>query len=232
MRAMILAAGLGERMGDLVREAPKPLLKINGRYLIEYVIANLKRAGITQIVINVHYHADQIQSILGDGRQYGCIIEYSHEKERLEVGGGIIQALPLLGDAPFVLVSGDMICDYPLSQLKSGLSSDSLARFVLVDNPPFHPQGDFGLQNGWVDMKASPRFNYAGIGLYHPSLFSHQKPGFSAWKSILFPAIEKRKIRGEYYSGLWFNVGTPKELNLANDFFANHPNLFQVFNPF
>lgn len=232
MRAMILAAGLGERMGNLVRDIPKPLLKVNGRPLIEYAIANLKRAGIFNIVINVHYHADQIQQYLGDGHQYGCHIEYSIESERLEVGGGIIQALPLLGDEPFIVISSDVICDYPLSALPISLAPNHLAHFILVDNPPFHPAGDFGLRNGTVSFHESVRYNYAGIGLYHPELFFHQKPGFFAWKSILFPVIENHQIQGEYYSGLWFNVGTSEELASANDFFKQHHSQFQHFNPF
>src|SRR5262245_47836758 len=138
-KAMILAAGRGERMGELTSLQPKPLLRVAGHYLIEYAIANIKRAGISDIVINVSYRADQIKSALGDGKRYGVNIVYSEEKERLETGGGIFQALPLLGNEPFLVYSCDIITNYPLNLLPH--QPNGLAHLIMVTNPVYHPHG-------------------------------------------------------------------------------------------
>ena len=138
MRAMIFAAGRGERMRKLTELLPKPLLHVAGHYLIEYAICNLKRAGIREIVINVSYRGEQIKDALGNGERYGVNIVYSEEKERLETGGGIVQALPLLGDEPFVVMSSDIITDFPLQNLLH--YSNSLAHLIMVPNPPYHPK--------------------------------------------------------------------------------------------
>ena len=151
MRAMILAAGRGKRMGALTQHTPKPLLKMGDNYLIEYSIANLVRAGIKNIVINISYQGEQIKTALGDGKRYGAAISYSEEAERLETGGGIFNALPLLGNEPFLVVSSDIITDYALTTLPK--QPDGLAHLVLVSNPVYHPDGDFGLANGRVDKK-------------------------------------------------------------------------------
>lgn len=210
MRAMILAAGRGERMGALTINTPKPLLKVAGNYLIDYAIFRLKQAGIEDIVINVSYHAEQIKTALGDGKRYGVHIVYSEEKERLEVGGGIFQALPLLGDKPFLVISSDIITDYPLEKLICG--DNSLAHLIMVDNPSFHVHGDFGLCNGRIDLKAKPTFTFANIGIYRPELFAHCQPGHFRWSQLMFPFIEKGQITGEHYQGIWHNVGTPDDL--------------------
>lgn len=210
MRAMILAAGRGERMGELTQKTPKPLLRAGGHYLIEYVIANVKRAGIKEIVINVSYLGEQIKAALGDGERYGVHIVYSQEKERLEVGGGIFNALPLLGDSPFIVISGDVITDYPLVHLPR--EPKGLAHLVLVDNPPFHQQGDFGLRDGLADLNATPKFNFGNIGMYRQEAFADCKPGHFKWRDVMFPFIEKGKVTGEYYQGAWYNVGTAQDL--------------------
>lgn len=214
MRAMILAAGRGERMGALTAATPKPLLRVADHYLIEYALARLVRAGIHEVVINVSYHADQIKSVIGDGKQFGVTIVYSEEQERLETGGGILKALPLLGKEPFLVMSSDIITDYPLQQLPRHL--EGLAHLVLVDNPSFHPHGDFGLNGKWVDMLASPALTFANIGIYSPELFKGCKLGRFPLNQLLFPAIRKKEITGEYYKGLWYNVGTPEELDIVN----------------
>lgn len=214
MRAMILAAGRGERMGELTSVTPKPLLRVGPHTLIEYVIANVKRAGIREIVINVSYHAEQIKTALGSGERYGVTFLYSDEKERLEVGGGIIQALPLLGDQPFIVVSGDVVTDYPLANLPH--EPEGLAHLVMVDNPPFHPRGDFGLREGRADLTALPRFNFGNIGVYRPESFSHCEPGHVKWRDVMFPLIEKKQVTGEYYQGAWYNVGTAADLDQLN----------------
>ena len=210
MRAMILAAGRGERMRELTLQTPKPLLRVKGRYLIDYAILNLKRAGIYEIVINVSHLGDQIKNALGDGAQYGVAITYSDEPERLETGGGIFKALPLLGDAPFVVVSGDVICDYPLQSLPK--EPTGLAHLVLVNNPDFHPKGDFGLRDGRVLMNASEKLTFGNIGVYRPSLFAGCKPGHYPLNQLLFPAISAKQVTGEHYLGAWHNIGTPEQL--------------------
>lgn len=210
MRAMILAAGRGERMGALTAETPKPLLRAGGNYLIEYVIQHLKQAGVTDIVINVAYRGVQIQQALGNGSRYGVHIAYSVEAERLETGGGILQALPLLGDKPFVVVSSDVVTDFPISVLPE--QPDGLAHLVLVHNPAFHPRGDFGLRDGYVDMDATPRHTFANVGVYHPALFANSTPGHFPLNKLLFPAIRAGRVTGDIYQGTWCNIGTPEQL--------------------
>ncbi len=214
MRAMILAAGRGERMGELTRHTPKPLVRVNNRYLIEYALASLKQAGILEVVINVSYLASDIIRTIGNGMRYGMKIQYSEEPERLETGGGIVKALPMLGDAPFLVLSGDVITDYPLQTLPKQI--ERLAHLVLVDNPAFHPQGDFGLDaNQLISMQAKPTFTFGNIGIYHPDLFVACKVEHFPLSRVLFPAIEKGQVSGEYFQGSWFNVGTPNDVKLV-----------------
>lgn len=215
MRAMILAAGRGERMGQLTTAIPKPLLQVQGRYLIEYSIISLKNAGITDIVINTAYLGEQIQAALGDGRRYGVAIHYSTEAERLETGGGIFKALPLLGNEPFVVLSADVITDYPLVNLPKHPAH--LAHLVVVPNPVYHPQGDFGLQDGLLITNAPAKYTFSNIGVYHPDLFAACRPGHFRLGDLLFSAIERKQITGELYLGGWFNVGTPDDLKMLNE---------------
>jgi len=207
---MILAAGRGERMGALTASTPKPLLKAHGHYLIEYVIQHLRQSGITEIVVNVAYHGDQIMQALGNGSRYGVHLTYSVEEERLETGGGIYKALPLLGDTPFLVVSSDVVTDFPLHTLPAQISG--LAHLVLVRNPDFHPRGDFGLREKLVDMDARPAHTFANIGIYHPDLFAACSPGYFPLNQLIFPAIRQEKVTGEVYRGCWFNIGTPEQL--------------------
>lgn len=216
MRAMILAAGRGERMGALTQLTPKPLLEVAGRYLIEYAILNLKRAGILNMVINVSYHGEQIKQALGYGQRYGVNIMYSEELERLETGGGIVNALPLLGKEPFVVVSSDVVTDYPIEQLKK-LKMKGSAHLVLVANPTYHPEGDFGLTNKKINFVAKKKLTYANIGLYDPQIFSKCKSGYFKLVDVLTPAVRAGEITGEEYPGLWYNVGTPQDLVAASE---------------
>jgi len=213
MRAMILAAGRGLRMGDLTKEVPKPLLKVANRYLIEYSIEALSRAGIVEIVINVSYYASLIMDILGDGSRYGVTICYSEEKEALETGGGIVKALPLLGKDPFIVVSSDIISDYPLQQLPR--LTHQLAHLVLVDNPSFHPEGDFCLKDGLVQQEGGKKLTFGNIAIYHPALFLGYVPEKFPLNIIFGAAIKKNQMTGEYYSGRWYNVGTSHDLALC-----------------
>lgn len=210
-RAMILAAGRGKRMGDLTTHVPKPLLRVRGRYLIEYAISSLKQAGIREIVVNVSYLGGQIKAALGDGAHYGLKLLYSEESEALETGGGIFQALPLLGSEPFIVMSSDIVTDYPLNQLPA--TPQGLAHLLLVDNPSFNLQGDYGLYEGRVVLlNDQSRLTYASVGLYSPSLFVGCEPGYFKLTSVLNPAIAAGKVTGEHYSGVWHNVGTSAEL--------------------
>lgn len=212
---MILAAGRGERMGELTAKTPKPLLRIAGHYLIEYAISNLARAGIHEIVINVSYHAELIKAAVGDGKRYHVTILYSEEKERLETGGGIFQALPLLGNEPFLVVSSDIISDYPLEKLPS--HPNGLAHLVMVRNPSFHPHGDFGLRDGYADMHTVPTLTFGNMGVYRPELFANCLPRHFPLNQLLFPAIQNGKVTGEHYQGTWYNIGTPKQLKRARE---------------
>ena len=214
MRAMILAAGRGERMGEITHRVPKPLLRIAGNYLIEYALFSLKRAGIHEIVINISYLGDQIKAALGDGSRYGVTIAYSEEKERLETGGGIFQALPLLGEDPFIVMSSDIVTDYPLQQFPRHLNG--LAHLVMVDNPSYHARGDFGLCQGVIDINAQPTLTFASVGIYHPALFAGCEPGHFRLTKVLHPAIAKGLVTGEHYQGTWYNVGTLEELSMAD----------------
>jgi MurNAc alpha-1-phosphate uridylyltransferase len=215
MRAMILAAGRGERMGELTLHTPKPLLQVGKYRLIEYAIYRLKQAKICDIIINVSYLGEQIQSALGDGSQYGVQIRYSLEKDRLETGGGILQALPLLGDEPFIVLSSDVICDYPLASLPKEPSG--LAHLVLVANPEFHPAGDFGLNGQYINRQAQPSYTFGNIGVYRKELFVSAVPGRFPLNQLLFPAIDHQQVTGEVYRGQWYNVGSQAELHRARE---------------
>lgn len=226
MRAMILAAGRGERMGALTDNIPKPLLRVADHYLIEYTINQLARANIREIVINVSYHGEQIKAALGNGERYGVQLVYSEEAERLETGGGIFKALPLLGDKPFVVLSSDIITDYPLANLPA--NPQGLAHLVLVNNPVFHPRGDFGMRSNIIDKQATPTFTFANIGVYNPALFADCEPGHFPLNRLLFPAIERQQITGELYQGLWYNVGTPDTLQEINLRARENSNLWPI----
>jgi N-acetyl-alpha-D-muramate 1-phosphate uridylyltransferase len=210
VRGMILAAGRGTRMQHLTANTPKPLLQVGGHYLIEYSINALRKAGICEIVINVSYYADQIIAALGDGARYGVALHYSYEKEPLETGGGILQALPYLGHEPFIVLSADVISDYPLKQLF--LRPGQLAHLVLVQNPPYHVQGDFALQNECISIETVNPFTFANIGLYHPALFAECRPGKFRLGELLKEAAKNRLITGECFQGLWHNLGRMDDL--------------------
>lgn len=217
MRGMIFAAGRGERMGELTQNTPKPLLKVAGRYLIEYSIEALRKIGIQDIVINVCYKADQIKQALGNGDRYGVNIHYSEEAEALETGGGIYKALPLLGKDPFVVVSCDIITDYPFQNLPH--EPKGLGHIVMVQNPPYHPAGDFCLDGHLVCIGAHSTLTFGNIGVYRPELFQHCKPGKFRLGTILRHAIELHQITGERFDGQWHNLGTPQDLLQANQYY-------------
>ena len=210
MKAMILAAGLGKRMRPLTDHCPKPLLPVAGKPLIVHHLERLREAGFDEVVINVSYRAEQIMQALGDGTTYGLRIYWSQESVPLETGGGIRQALPLLGEAPFLLVNGDVWCDaLPNPQ---ALSHDDLAHLILVDNPSHHASGDFGLSAGRVTQTSAQRFTYAGLAVIHPDLVSGHPQSAFALAPLLRNAIDHQRVSGEHYRGRWVDVGTPERL--------------------
>jgi N-acetyl-alpha-D-muramate 1-phosphate uridylyltransferase len=212
MKAMILAAGRGERMRPLTDHTPKPLLPVASKPLIEHTIIRLVSAGFTDIIINHAHLGQQIEDKLGDGGHLGANITYSPEGEQaLETAGGIINALPLLGKEVFLVVNGDIATDFPFAELKK-ITVD-LAHIVLVDNPVHHKRGDFALGSaGQVTENDNHRFTFSGIGLYHPDLFSKTPPGKSKLAPLLREAIAAKKATGQHYPGFWMDIGTPERL--------------------
>ncbi len=208
---MILAAGRGERMRPLTDKTPKPLLKVAGQCLIEYHIKHLVAAGFTEIVINHAYLGEQIERTLGDGQRYGAELHYSAEGVALETGGGIFKALPLLGKAPFLVINGDVWCDYPFNNLRNILTTE-LVHLILVNNPEHNPKGDFCLVNNRVNNDSEPRLTYSGIGVYHPDLFKDCQAGRFQLAPLLINAMKTGQVSGEHYKGQWIDIGTPERL--------------------
>jgi MurNAc alpha-1-phosphate uridylyltransferase len=220
MKAMILAAGRGERMRPLTDHTPKPLLKVAGKALIEHTLGQLVEVGFTEIVINHAHLGGQIEAALGDGKRYGARIRYSSEGEQaLETAGGIANALPLLGSEPFLVVNGDIATDFPFGRLRD--VPVELAHLVLVDNPSHHPNGDFGLdEGGKVVEDGQKRFTFSGIGIYHPVLFADLSPGVSKLGPLLRRAISQQRVSGQKYGGFWMDVGTPERLQTLDIYYS------------
>ena len=212
MKAMILAAGRGERMGALTDHVPKPLLEVGGRPLIEHQILRLAEAGFRDVVVNLAWHGEQISARLGDGSRIGVRIQYSREPEgALDTGGGIRRALPMLGDRRFVAVNSDVWCDFALEKLRTATPGD--AHIVLVDNPPHHPHGDFALDpDALVIETQGPRLTFSGIGSYRPHLFEAHRDERFPLVAVLRDTIESGTLSGEHHRGEWIDVGTPDRL--------------------
>lgn len=210
--AMILAAGRGTRMRELTDHCPKPLLEVAGKSLIEYHIQALAKAGIQHIVINTAYLGHMLEAALGNGSRWGVNIQYSHEQELgLETAGGIINALPLLGEEPFIVVNGDVWSDYDFAQLKLG--DEYLAKLVLVNNPEHNPKGDFAIDaDKLLSLAASPRYTFSGISIYRPRFFAGLPCGFLALREPLQQGIQNNSISAEHYAGDWQDIGTPERL--------------------
>ncbi|WP_060512131.1 N-acetylmuramate alpha-1-phosphate uridylyltransferase MurU [Pseudomonas sp. NBRC 111124] len=212
MKAMILAAGKGERMRPLTLHTPKPLVPVAGQPLIEYHLRALAAAGFTEVVINHAWLGQQIEDHLGDGSRFGLHIRYSAEGEPLETGGGIFKALPLLGNEPFALINGDVWTDYDLARLRVPLHG--LAHLVLVDNPGHHGRGDFRL-NGErvVDGDDAPgTLTFSGLSVLHPALFEGCQAGAFKLAPLLRQAMASGQVSGEYHPGQWVDVGTHERL--------------------
>lgn len=212
MKAMILAAGRGERMKPLTDKMAKPLLPVAGKPLIQYHVENLAAIGIEEIVINLAWKGSLIRDALGDGARFGVRITYSDEGDAaLETGGGVFNALPLLGPGPFAVVSGDVWTDYPLERLTHALQEGDVAHFVVVPNPDFHARGDFGLAQGRL-TRGGEKYTYGNLGVFRPEFFAGCAPGRFALAPLMFEWIDRRKVSGELYRGRWHNVGTPAQL--------------------
>jgi MurNAc alpha-1-phosphate uridylyltransferase len=212
MQAMILAAGRGERMRPLTNTTPKPLIQAGKHRLIEYHLMNLQRAGFTDIVINTAWLGKQIIDTLGNGSNYGLTIQYTDEGEQaLETGGGIFNALPLLGNDPFVVINGDIWSDYPLKNLIN-LQPNGTAHLVLVNNPPHHPEGDFFLHNNRLIATGKKKYTYSGIGVYTKRFFSQQTNNIFPLAPIIRRDIKQNLISAELYNGNWYDIGTMERL--------------------
>lgn len=232
MKAMLLAAGRGVRMGPLTEDLPKPLLSLGAESLIERHLRRLADAGFHELVINLSYRGEQIRSAVGDATPRGQTVAYSEEGEPpQETAGGIVHALPLLGDEPFVVVSTDVVTDFDFFSLRKvganlGGSADATGHLVLVPNPPHHPDGDFGLTpKGRLEMlrarpetpgatpdTAPPRYTFSGVAVLQPALFRGLAPGIRPLRDVLRPAVRRGALLGEVFEGLWRDVGTPGRL--------------------
>ncbi|MCS5710116.1 N-acetylmuramate alpha-1-phosphate uridylyltransferase MurU [Candidatus Berkiella aquae] len=223
MRAMILAAGRGNRLRPLTDHCPKPLVSVANKPLIVYHIENLALAGFKEIVINLFHLGEKIEQYLGNGAAWGVSIAYSHEPALLEVGGGICYALDLLGSQPFAIVNGDIWTDYPFAKLPH--QPKGHAHLVLVDNPLHHLEGDFAIQaNGALSRETRGTLTYSGIAVLHPALFANDTPGdIFRLSVVLDQAILAKQLYGEYYNGSWTDVGTIERLQSLENALALTP---------
>jgi MurNAc alpha-1-phosphate uridylyltransferase len=234
MKALIFAAGKGERMRPLTERTPKPLLRVGGKPLIAWHLDKLAAMGVTEVVINTAWLAECFEPALGEGSRWGLRLHYSYEgAEPLETGGGMLHALPLLGDAPFLVVNGDIWTDYDFARLPSEPSE--LAHLLMVDNPPQHARGDFALDaEGRLHAEGESRLTYSGIGVYRPALLDSWReiiggaPGANLSPPrfklvpLLLAAMAKGLVTGERHAGAWTDVGTPERLNDLDGVLSNH----------
>ena len=211
---MILAAGLGKRMRPLTLSTPKPLLCVGGKPLIEYHLEALAAAGVREVVINVAYLGEQIKAALGNGQRWQLAIEYSTEPSPLETAGAIAQALPLLGDQPFLLINADIWTDLPLGPLLSISLGDALGHLVLVNNPEHHPQGDFSIAAGRLLERREPAYTFSGVSVLHPQLIATypQRRACFPLVEVFREGIAQGQLTAQHYGGRWCDVGTVERL--------------------
>jgi len=216
MRAMILAAGRGERLRPLTDTTPKPLLDVHGKPLIVHHLENLAQAGIREVVINLSHLGDMIRDTIGNGDQWGLSIKYSPEPPgALDTGGGIQKALPMLGEAPFAVINADIFSQYPLARLRAIKCSH--AHLILVANPNHNPNGDFTLQGGYIGSKDQPRYTFSGISVYNPRFFEAAPEGSYSVVPMLRDAASQQQVTGEIYRGTWHDIGTSERLKSARE---------------
>jgi len=212
MKAMILAAGRGERMRPLTDHTPKPLLQAGPLKLIEYHLINLAKAGFNEVVINVAWLGQQIMDTLGDGSRYGLTIQYSNEGDQaLETGGGIVNALPLLGDEPFLVINGDIWTDYPLTKL-ADKKLNGLGHLILIPNPDHNSNGDFYLNDDLLALEGTESYTFSGIALYHRDFFKGQKVEAFPLAPLLRDYAQRGLVSAEVYRGNWMDIGTKARL--------------------
>lgn len=217
MKAMILAAGRGERLRPLTDSTPKPLLKVGEKSLIEYHLEKLARADFKEVVINTAWLGEKIQQALGSGEKYGLNIFYSDEGDQaLETAGGIIKALPLLGDEAFLIINGDIFTDYDFNKLQT-LKIKSEAHLIMVENPEHNVKGDFALSNGYLENSGESLYTYSGIGIYTKQFFAGYPEGIRALAPILKEKIAAQKVSGELFKKAWADVGTIERLQQLNN---------------
>ncbi len=218
MRALILAAGRGERLRPLTDTVPKALVEVGGKPLIVHVIERLRAAGIRELVVNLAWLGGRIRERLDDGSAHDVEISYSDEGDSaLETAGGIVKALPLLGDEPFWVVNADILCDYPFGEVE--LATDDLAHLVLVDNPGYREHGDFSIENGRLTRANGSDYTFAGIGFYRRGFFAGEKPERKPLLPLLHRWIAEDRISAEHYRGVWHDVGTRERLADARALF-------------
>ena len=225
MKAMLLAAGRGERLRPLTDAIPKALVPVRGKPLIAWHLGRLAAAGFRDVVVNVSHLGEKIEAALGDGARFGVSIRYSREPQPLETAGGIASALPLLGEAPFLLVNADVYCEYDFSRLRGHVLAERLAHLVLVPNPPHRPAGDFALAGrlvrGTSEGAAAPRYTYAGVAVVSPRLVAPVAAGAKApLAPLLYAAADRGLLSGEAYEGLWQDVGTAERLSQLESILA------------
>jgi len=209
--ALIFAAGRGERMLPLTTDTPKPLLSVGGKPLIVWHLEKIARLGISHVVINTSYLAEQFPKMLGDGSRWGVAIHYCYEgSEPLETGGGMLNALPFLSETPFLCVNGDIWTEMDFCNLC--IDTESLAHLIMVDNPPHNSRGDFVLREGKLWDEPSPRLTFSGMGIYRPALLSPCSPAKFSLAPLLRAAMREGKVSGQHYRGAWHDVGTPERL--------------------
>lgn len=222
---MILAAGRGERMRPLTDHTPKPLLDVGGKPLIVWHLERLAAAGVRDVVINHAHLGGQIEATLGNGSRFGLSIAYSPEPEgALETAGGVVQALHLLGDAPFLVISGDIYIECDYRSLLRPLSADATALMWMVDNPAWHATGDFAICAGKLALDGAPKLTYANIGVFAPAFFAGVEPGTRLPLLPLFKrGIAERSIDAVRFTGLWDNLGNPEQLRNLDTLLRNRP---------
>jgi MurNAc alpha-1-phosphate uridylyltransferase len=214
-KAMLLAAGKGERMRHLTENTPKPLLQVAGKSMLAHQLDKLAAAGFNQVVINLGHFGEQIKEEAIRAASSALTVSFSDEgEEPLETAGGILKAMPLLAGGPFLVINSDVWCDYPLDTLPA--DPEGLVHLIMVDNPEHHPEGDFALKDGRVHLQEGPRYTYSGIGVYRPELFDECQPGKLPLAPLIRHAASMDLVSGEHHTGVWQDVGTPERLAELN----------------
>lgn len=219
MKAMILAAGKGERLRPLTATTPKPLLTVGGKPLIIHHLQSLAQAGITDVMINTWYLGQQIVEQIGTGARFGLNIQYSQEETLLDTGGGIARCLSFFGAEPFLVISADIFTNFNYLSLPT--APNGLAHLIMVDNPAYHTNGDFCLDKGSLKLQGQDKLTYANIGVFRPEFFVGAPSGAFPLRDLFFKHIGANNVTGQYFSGLWHNIGTPTDLALANQIVAS-----------